>query len=199
MIDEGYIKYNCCWIRSTPIEPHEIKEINEWRDRFHNLGLIGEYSNGIGFGNISIRYGKTGQFIISGTQTGNLSSLSEYHYTLVVNFDLQRNSLTCKGPIEASSESLTHAVIYNANPEVNAVIHVHHLELWERLMNKVPTTSRDFAYGTPEIAEEIIRLFKEDNLMEKKILVMGGHREGIISFGVNLKEAGKILLEYYNE
>ena len=197
MIDEGYIKYQCRWIHSPPVQTHDIKEINKWRNRFYQLGLIGVYSNGISFGNISIRYGKAEQFIISGTQTGNLLSLSEYHYTLVTSFELAQNVLTCEGPIKASSESLTHAAIYNAHLEINAVIHVHHLEMWERLMNKVPTSSSDFSYGTPEIAKEIIRLFKEDNLMEKKILVMGGHEEGIISFGRNLKEAGKILLKYY--
>jgi ABC-type iron transport system FetAB ATPase subunit len=66
-------------------------------------------------------------------------------------------------------------------------------------MNKVPTTAIEVAYGTPEMAKEILRLFREDNLMEKKIVVMSGHEEGIISFGKNLPEAGNILLDRYNK
>jgi len=199
MIDEGYIKYKCNWINSEPIDLSEIAELNKWRKKLYQLGLIGEYENGIGFGNISTRDYQSQQFIISGTQTGNLPVLNEQHYTKVTNFDLEENSLTCHGPIKASSESLTHATLYQANKTVNAIIHVHHLELWQELMYKVPTTDKDVSYGTPEMAKEIIRLFKEDNLIETKILVMSGHEEGIISFGTNLEEAGNILLDRYNK
>jgi hypothetical protein len=37
-------------------------------------------------------------------------------------------------------------------------------------------------------------LFAETALSEEKILVMGGHPEGIISFGNDLEEAGQVLL-----
>ena len=199
LIDEGYVKYQCNWINSEPMGFDKIAELNKWRNKLYKLGLIGEYDNGIGFGNISIRDCQPEQFIVSGTQTGHLSVLSEQHYTKVTNFDLEENSLTCCGPIKASSESLTHATLYQANKTVNAIIHIHHLELWQELMYKVPTTDKDVAYGTPEMAKEIIRLFKEDDLIKTQILVMSGHEEGIISFGKNLEAAGKILLDRYNK
>ena len=199
MIDEGYTKYQCKWINSQPLSFDEIAELNKWRNKFYKLGLIGEYDNGIGFGNISIRYSQPVQFIVSGTQTGNLPTLNEQHYTRVTDFDLEKNFLSCCGPIQASSESLTHATLYQANPTVNAVIHVHHLQLWQQLMYKVPTTAIEVAYGTPEMAKEILRLFQKDNLMQTKVVVMSGHEEGIISFGRNLEEAGNILLDRYNK
>ena len=167
MIDEGYIKYQCNWINSEPASLDEIAELNQWRRKFYQLGLIGEYENGIGFGNISIRDSQRSQFIISGTQTGKLSNLNQQHYTRVTNFDLEKNCLTCYGPIKASSESLTHATLYQANSTVNAIIHVHNLELWQQLMYKVPTTNQNVAYGTPEMAKEILRLFQEGNLRKK--------------------------------
>ncbi len=49
------------------------------------------------------------------------------------------------------------------------------------------------------MAEEVIRLFKETDVKKKKILVMPGHEEGVISFGKNLKEAGQILLEFFEK
>jgi len=199
-IDEGYVKYRCNWIHSPPLARYQIQELNCWRKKFYQLGLIGEYDNGIGFGNISIRCpDKPSQFIVSGTQTGGLSVLNEQHYTKVIDYDWERNCLTCTGPIQASSESLTHAAIYEANPNVNAIIHVHHLELWQKLMNKVPTTAKNIAYGTPEMAKEIIRLCREENLGETQILVMSGHEEGIIAFGSNLEKAGNLLLKYYDD
>jgi ribulose-5-phosphate 4-epimerase/fuculose-1-phosphate aldolase len=197
MIDEGYIKYNCNWIKEKPINFEQLKEINYWRNKLYQLGLIGEYDNGIGFGNLSIRLNKSSKFIISGTQTGKISILSAKHYTKVTEFNWDKNFITCVGPIKASSESLTHAAIYVANPEVNAIIHVHHRIMWENLLDKIPTTDKNCPYGTPEMAQELISLSATDELKKLKILVMGGHEEGIISFGQNLTEAGDILLNYF--
>jgi ribulose-5-phosphate 4-epimerase/fuculose-1-phosphate aldolase len=92
---------------------------------------------------------------------------------------------------------LTHAAIYEASPKINGVIHIHNLQAWEKYKNKLPTTNENIEYGTPEMATEIFRLFRETNAIEEKIIIMGGHKEGIIVFGENLEEAGdklKILL-----
>lgn len=194
-MNEGYIKFDCRWIEAAPVIFEDFQEINQWRNKLHQLGLIGMYPDKIGFGNISIRDDGTRQFYITGSATGGLDNLTENHYTLVTDYNFSANSLTCRGPIKASSESLTHAAVYLAAPQVNAVIHVHHLKSWEDLLGKIPTTSPKVAYGTPEMAQEIFRLFDETDLKSRRVLVMGGHREGLISFGRNMAEAGKVLLE----
>ena len=61
-------------------------------------------------------------------------------------------------------------------------------------MFKVPTSSPDVPYGTPQMAKEIFRLFDEENLGVEKILVMAGHEDGIICFGKDLDETVNILL-----
>jgi hypothetical protein len=68
--------------------------------------------------------------------------------------------------------------------------------MWDKLMNKVPTTSLDVEYGTPQMAQEMFRLFRETDVKTSKILVMAGHEEGIISIGKDLKEALEILVNY---
>lgn len=193
-MDEGYIKFNCNWIPSNDIPLNIVAALNAWRDVMYKKGLIGVYPDGIGFGNISMRCNGN-IFLISGTATGGLSTLTEAHYSLVTNYDLSINSVTCKGPVKASSESLTHALIYECSTATNAVIHIHNLNLWNKLMHKVPTSSENIAYGTTEMANEIKRLFDETALSTEKIIVMGGHHEGIISFGKNLDEAGRILID----
>ena len=196
-MEEGYIKFNCNWIRAGPVPEKQVNDLNVWRDNLYERGLVGAYSNGIGFGNISMR-SANGTFIITGSATGGLSRLNENHYVLVNDYDLSRNSLTCSGPVRASSESLSHAVIYECSPGTNAVIHVHNIGMWENLVNKLPTTCEKVPFGTPEMADEIKRLFDETSVAGGKILVMGGHREGIIAFGSTLDEAGKILLKYFD-
>jgi L-ribulose-5-phosphate 4-epimerase len=194
MNEKGYIKFNCHWIKSNPINEEKIYELNAWREKLFKLKLIGLYPNGIGYGNISIRLRDT-VFLITGTATGQYPVLNVEHYTEVISFNFKENIITCKGPIKASSESLTHAAIYETEPEANAVIHVHNLALWKKLLNKVPTSAPEVEYGTPEMAVEIQRLFTETNLGDKKILAMGGHEEGVISFGKTIDEAGKILMD----
>lgn len=198
MSETGVVKFNCTWLKEEPLPDELIIDLNEWRDKLYKLGLLGVYENGIGYGNISKRFNKD-QFIISGTATGKFQKLTNEHYTIVTEYDLEKNSLTAKGPIVASSESLTHAVIYESDQNCNGVIHIHHLELWKKLMNRFPTTKREVEYGTPAMAKEMGRLFKETDLNKQKIVVMGGHEEGIISFGKDLEEAGLILMEAYKK
>jgi ribulose-5-phosphate 4-epimerase/fuculose-1-phosphate aldolase len=198
MIEEGYTKYQCYWVNKSSISAEEIKELNYWRNKLYRLNLIGRYDNGIGFGNISIRETRSNLFIISGTQTGGMPLLTEQHYTKIIDFDWQKNCVTCVGLIAASSETLTHGVVYLANPEVNAVIHIHHPKLWQQLINRSPTTDKNCAYGTPEMAIEMLRLCQVPEAKQQKIIIMGGHEEGIITFGSSLDEAGNILLNYFD-
>ncbi len=44
------------------------------------------------------------------------------------------------------------------------------------------------------MALEILRLYRETGLPRRKLAAMAGHEEGIISFGCDLDEAGKVLL-----
>ncbi|MDX2250255.1 MAG: class II aldolase/adducin family protein [Bacteroidia bacterium] len=175
-------------------------QINEWRSILFQHKLIGYNENlGVGYGNISAKYpGSEGLFVISGTQTGHLPILTPEHYSLVTGYDLEKNFLSCTGPIKASSEALTHAAVYALPESFEAVIHVHHFGLWENLLHKIPTTQEEITYGTPEMAKEVRRLWEEKNLGAYQIFAMAGHVEGLISFGHSAQEAGEILMSYFH-
>ncbi len=192
-MDEGVVKYRCDWTHTEPVAVENIADLMELRDRLHSWGLIGVYENGIGFGNVSVRLGNSCQFMISGTQTAHLPSLGPEFYCTVTEFDLEQNCLGCRGPVQASSESLTHAALYLHRDDVGGIIHVHNPQLWQQLLFKIPTTRKEIPYGTPEMALEMFRLFEEENLGNRKILAMAGHEDGIICFGSSLDEAGKVL------
>lgn len=195
---EGYIKFNCFLEKSSfEFADDQFESINKWRQKLYNLGLIGTYPDGIGFGNISIRT-RNDNFIITGSATGGKPVLTKNDYVLVTFFDLSKNEVRCTGSINASSESMTHAALYHKDMRIGAVIHVHNLEMWEKLKKKLPVTSGDVPYGTPEMAFEVSGLFDRTSVTETKIFVMGGHKEGIVSFGKDLDEAGNILLDWYS-
>lgn len=197
-MDEGYIKFEAHWKNAPPLPEKEIDELNAFRRRLYGLKLIGAYDNGVGYGNISRRYGKTGQFIISGSATGNLAELAASHYALVTRVEAAENRLWCEGRVVASSESMSHAAIYQECPGVNGVIHVHHAGLWKALLHNVPTTDKEAPYGSPEMAASIVHLIRETRLKEQKIFVMEGHEEGIFTFAHSLAEAFDVLMRYFH-
>jgi len=195
MNEEGYIKFKSRWIQKEPLPKTVLEEVLFWRQKMYQHQLMGAYPDGIGFGNISQRY-QDNQFIISGSATGNFPKLVQRHFALVTDFDIDKNLVLCEGPIIASSESMSHAVIYQECPEVNSVIHIHHMALWEKWKYQLPTTAESAAYGSPEMAREIIRLLKESSVRKKeKVFVMAGHQEGLIAFGKHLEEAASINLK----
>ncbi len=193
---EGYIKFQTDWQQTPPMDWAILAELDHWRNEMYQAGLIGAYPDGIGFGNISRRWENTNQFLISGSATGNFSKLDASHYSLVTAVDIDQNRLSCRGPIIASSESMSHAVIYRECPEVQGVIHIHNLEMWERLLHQVPTTDAQATYGSPEMAYSIIDLLQHSDLRKQRIFVMEGHREGVFAFGENLEEAAAIIQHF---
>ena len=197
-LDEGYIKYQCEWELAPPLPYELLSELNRWRSHMYDLRLIGYYPHlGVGYGNISYRCpGQYGHFIISGTQTGHIGRLTDMQYTAISGYDIDANSLHCKGPVKASSESLTHAAVYELSTRYQAVIHIHHFDMWKALLGKIPTTAEEVPYGTPEMAGEVARLYRESDLAVKRIFAMAGHEEGIIAFGESLEAAADVIIDH---
>jgi L-ribulose-5-phosphate 4-epimerase len=194
---EGVVKFNCHWRQSGPtIADDQYEIINSWREILFNMDLIGAYENGVGFGNISMRIGGSNQFIITGSATGEIPELEPGHYVKVNSFNIEDNAVQCIGPLKASSESLTHAAIYSADKGTNAVVHVHSIDLWNELIYKVPTTNPSMDYGTVGLAKDILRIFQESEVFEKRIIIMAGDRAGILTFGHDMDEAVNVLMQY---
>jgi len=168
-------------------------ELNACRLKLLELGLIGVDANGIGFGNLSIRDSATNNFYITGSATGGKPELTPADCARVVAYDFERNWLRYEGSAIPSSESLTHAAIYGSDATAGSIIHCHDSKLWAALLTQAPTSSKAVDYGTPEMAYEVMRLFKVTDVQSRKILVMAGHEGGIVAFGKDLEEAFAIL------
>ena len=194
-----YIKFTC-ERAATKITPFDgLAELNAYRRKLLQLRLIGVDSNGVGFGNLSIRDGTTNNFYITGSATGGLPELTLANCARVVAYDFQRNWLRCAGAAVASSESLTHAAVYESDTRAGAVIHCHDSKLWTALLNQAPTSSNAVEYGTPEMAYEVLGLFNLTDVKSRKILVMAGHEGGIVAFGRDLEEAFAVLMRERKE
>jgi len=194
-----YVKFTYQRARADIAPFDALAELNAYRRKLLEQRLMGVDSNGVGFGNVSVRDGMSGNFYITGSATGGLPELTPTDCVRVVEYDFARNWLRYEGASIPSSESLTHAAIYESDPSTSAVIHCHDSGLWATLLDRAPTTSKSVAYGTPEMAYEIMRLFKGTDLRSRKILVMAGHEGGIATFGKNLEDAFDVVMRERRE
>jgi L-ribulose-5-phosphate 4-epimerase len=60
--------------------------------------------------------------------------------------------------------------------------------LWRWLCERGSVTTVDVAYGTPEMAREVMRLFRAGDIRQTRIFAMAGHRDGIVAFGSDLRQ-----------
>jgi hypothetical protein len=196
---EGIIKFELAF-RSGPAPAAELLgELDAWRRIFRRLGLLGQDPrryDGLGFGNLSRRLERGAPaeaFLISGTQTGHLDRLGGEHYATVLSCDPARNRIEARGPVRPSSEALSHGALYQANPRISWVMHLHSPEIFAaRQRLKLPTTEATAAYGSPEMAAEIVRL--QPLAGWPGLLVMGGHEDGILAFGAHAAETGSLVV-----
>jgi hypothetical protein len=195
--DEGVVKYNCVHQQAEPPEWRLIAELDAWRSRCFDLGLVGVYPDGIGYGNLSQRVADSSSFWVTGTSTGAIPRLGPGQYTRVLRTCAEKNEVSCVGPTKASSESMTHGTIYEELPGVGAVIHVHSRRLWDALIYLEPTTSKDVPYGTPEMCAAVAELLRTPTAARGGVIVTGGHVEGLFVFGPTLDDAGRRLLDLY--
>ena len=196
--NEGVIQFDLQWQQAAATRT-DLGALNAWREILWKLGLIGQDPlryDGVGFGNVSQRAGSGNQFIISGSQTGNMKRIDAHHYALVTNFDANTNRVVAQGPVRPSSESMTHGVLYKLDASVNCVLHVHSPDIWNAASGlALPMTHSDVAYGTPEMATEVARLFTDTDVKQRGIFVMAGHQDGVVAFGSTPEAAGVILIK----
>lgn len=202
---EGVIKFQLDYEQSGKLDFAQIESIEGWRQRLMKLGLIGRDDaryEGLGFGNISHRVSYQGNpdaFVITGTQTGHLQHMDAGHYALVTDCDPQRNRLQAQGAVKPSSEAMTHAVIYRRVPQAQAVVHVHSPELWHHAPQLgLAVTNPAVGYGTPQMATEIERII-DAGLPRGNTISMGGHEDGVITWGESLDAAGNEILMLLDE
>jgi ribulose-5-phosphate 4-epimerase/fuculose-1-phosphate aldolase len=179
-------------------------QITAWRAILARTGLVGQDPtryDGAGYGNVSGRFGApsapTGHrpFLVTGTQTGGAECIELDDYAAVHTYDIRHNRVESSGMIQPSSEAMTHGAIYDLSSTVRFVFHGHCPVIWQRARElRIPTTGASVPYGTPEMAREVGRLYRDGTLAEKRVLAMGGHEDGVIVFGPTPNEAGAVLI-----
>ncbi|MEY2341193.1 class II aldolase/adducin family protein [Acidithiobacillus sp. IBUN Pt1247-S3] len=194
MEEEGVIKFQLHWQASGAPASDFLGDLESWRRRLRAIGGIGadpRRYGGIGFGNLSRRCAEG--FWITGTQTGDLAILGPEQYSLVERWDIDANTVWARGPVAPSSESMSHAALYDIRADIDWVFHVHIPELWRRAAElNLPRTPAGVEYGTPDMALAVQEIAREATL--PLVLSMTGHEDGILAAGRQADDCGKALL-----
>ncbi|MBU0614855.1 MAG: class II aldolase/adducin family protein [Nanoarchaeota archaeon] len=125
-------------------------------------------------GNISIRT-KQG-FIITATGS-DLTNLKADDLVEVTNVNIKHKEIVVNGTKEPSSESFLHNAVYQARPEINAIIHGH-----GTIKGNIPTTRHFQPYGSIELMKEVLNILENNN-----IIIIKDH--GFLSLGKTIEDA----------
>ncbi len=209
MREEGVIKFEFEHSRESLARSRYAElvcPLIAWREILALTGLVGQDRaryEGAGYGNVSVRLGRPGMglgrrtFLVTGTQTSGKHCIGLDDFCIVERYDFDRNRLVSRGLTPPSSESMTHGAVYDLGPHIRCVLHAHSPVLWSRRDElRLPATSPDVPYGTPEMAREVQRLYREGVFAERRVLAMGGHEDGVIAFGPSPEAAGHALLTW---
>jgi len=169
--------------------PFPLRTLLSAQDLHHLYRVFG--ITGASYGNLSAReevpeFGGT-TFWMTGRGV-NKASLSEVgsDVLLVKTFDHERGIAHCAVPpgtsarARVSVDAVEHALIYEAFPEVGAIIHVH---AW---MEGVPATRQNFPCGTLELAREVAELL--GHAPDPARAVVGLKNHGLTITGQSLSE-----------
>ena len=199
---EGVIRFRLEFTKARPEVADLLIELNAWRRILRMVGLVGQDParyGGLGYGNLSLRLPSEtraeGQprFVITGSQTGRFTDLGPEDFAVVVAWDIDENLVVARGPIQPSSETMTHAAIYGADEGIRCVMHAHSPDIWGRAHELgIPTTSAAATYGTPAMAREVERVVHA--APTRRIVVMEGHEDGVLAWGASVEATGITLL-----
>lgn len=198
---EGVIKFQLDFSKNRALTADDVAEISSWRTIMLQLGMLGQtplrYDN-YGFGNISQRYGANNQFIISGTQTGGITQMAASDYALVTVCQPEQNRIVARGETRPSSEAMTHGQLYQLDNAINFVIHAHCPQIWQRAGGLgLAQTRAEVPYGTVAMADEVLRLFGDTDVLQQGVFTMAGHEDGVVAFGNSAAQAAQRLICCY--
>lgn len=191
----------------APLHP----DLLAWRELLMRQEMIGQDPlryDGYSFGNLSARLAATevgahatssaaeGLFIVSASQAAHREHNDPATWTTIDTVNLSRFWVEARGVLPPSSETMTHAMIYAAEPNAQFVFHAHSPEIWQHADELLlPATPADVPYGSPAMSQAVIDLLAA-NMSRPLVFVTKGHTDGVFALGPTARDTGGLLTSY---
>jgi hypothetical protein len=174
-----------------------LQTLRGWRTVLRRLELVGQDPqryDGLGFGNLSHRDAeRPEQFVITASQTAGLPELEDGNLVRITHSNTSRFWVDAVGHQPPSSETLSHAIIYQADASVSCVLHVHSPDIWLRADElDLAATDAAVSYGSPAMAEAVAALLAAHRA--PLTFVTRGHRDGVFACARSAEDAGAALI-----
>ncbi len=163
--------------------PYPVVEMLPPADYRHLQLVFG--IGGLSYGNLSARHDRTRFWMsASGVDKGKIGTVSR-DILLVKDYDQEANAIRISvspgaQPLRVSVDAVEHWGIYQAHPEIGAMIHIH---AW---MDGIPTTSINYPCGTVEMGAAMAELLDQDPHPERTIIGLRNH--GITATGPDFND-----------
>lgn len=198
---EGTIQFRFELTPATPAdEPNaeQFAQFVSWRRILKRLKLVGRDArryDGYGYGNMSMRDPEQpARFFVSASQTSGAASITPHDVVRIDRWDTSRFEVAATGHAPPSSESITHGMVYAADPAIRWVMHAHSSDIW-RMADALglPTTAADVPYGSPAMAAAVTELMQRHG---ERPLVFAtlGHTDGIFACGGDAASVGTAMI-----
>jgi Class II Aldolase and Adducin N-terminal domain len=198
---EGAIRYS--FELSPPragdtIPAHAFKRLVAWRDILRQLKLLGRDPrryDGYHYGNLSVRDPACmARFFVTASQTSGRRQLSPRQVVRIDTWDAASFALTATGTTPPSSESISHGMLYAADPAIGWVMHVHSSAIWQRAAELLlPSTAADVGYGSPAMVQAIAHLLTQRR-ERPVVFATRGHTDGVFAAGADADATGAALV-----
>lgn len=167
-----------------------LAKLNQWAYLLSELGLAPVHTAGA-YGNHSYRVDHS-SFVITKSGMQPAEKLQTENFCRIVNFEELTTTFEFEGTAAPSSESFLHRELYQALPEVNAILHGHcSLFNIHASALQLPTTTEFCEYGTMELAESALKLVTQST----RFFILRDH--GFVALGEDIARAGKLTLTYF--
>ena len=138
---------------------------------------------------ISLSYGK--RIIINGKDT-DFGNINREDILEIVDYDPIKKIALTIGQKEPDMETPVHWLIQHARHDVNAIIQLNGKKLLEKISIHIPETEKEQAYGTLELAKEILKALRGSKSIRVK-------NKGLLFIGTSLKEAEELIQKVCEE
>jgi len=158
--------------------PYPIAEMlgpDDYRHLRHVFGI-----GGLSYGNLSARHDRHRFWMsASGVDKGKIGTVSR-DILLVKGYDptiraMRLSVAPGSNPLRVSVDAVEHWGIYEAHPEIGAMIHIH---AW---VDGIPSTTVNYPCGTVEMGQAMTELLNQDPHPERTIIGLKNH--GITATG----------------
>ena len=196
---EGVIRFDyALQPPSRPIDGNLAQSLLAWRTMLRRLELLGQRPDrygGLGYGNLSRRVPSgNGAFIITASQTSGIAEAGLGELVRVNRCSFDDFQMEAEGRLPPSSEAMTHAMVYAADPSLHWVLHGHSPEIWRNAAALgLPAIAADVEYGSRSMVAAVAALLNA-NPARPLVFVTLGHEDGVFACGGQVEPTGADLI-----